>query len=191
MITVPTHKRHKQSKTSYFLYIWTSNSYCPNPYSKKDFKVVKITTAKMDINIGSQQDLRYTAARFNEKGCLQVWGGDVLSSPCRNPLSPNGTTARPTRSIYPFHVWNIIIILMQYIHVVVTLSVNSVFTIKFGCIFCIDLSGKSSIDHHRRWVLFACLLLLFWVCGCIVGFSYQKNLFFWRFKFGSLNSHYT
>ncbi len=30
----------------------------------------------MDINTGSQQDLRYPAARFNEKGCLQVWGGE-------------------------------------------------------------------------------------------------------------------
>jgi hypothetical protein len=31
----------------------------------------------MDINTtGAQQDLRYPAARFNEEGCLQVWGGD-------------------------------------------------------------------------------------------------------------------
>jgi hypothetical protein len=32
----------------------------------------------MDINTGSQQDLPYRAARFIEKGCLQVWGGDAL-----------------------------------------------------------------------------------------------------------------
>jgi hypothetical protein len=32
----------------------------------------------MDINTGAQQDLCYPAARFNEKGCLQVWGGDAL-----------------------------------------------------------------------------------------------------------------
>jgi hypothetical protein len=32
----------------------------------------------MDINTGVQQDLRYPAARFSEKGCLQVWGGDTL-----------------------------------------------------------------------------------------------------------------
>jgi hypothetical protein len=33
----------------------------------------------MDINIGTQQDLRYPAARFNEKECLQVWVGDKKS----------------------------------------------------------------------------------------------------------------
>jgi hypothetical protein len=27
----------------------------------------------MDTNTGAQQDSRYRAARFNEKGCLQVW----------------------------------------------------------------------------------------------------------------------
>jgi hypothetical protein len=32
----------------------------------------------MSINRGAHQDLRYRAARFNEKGYLQVWGGDVL-----------------------------------------------------------------------------------------------------------------
>jgi hypothetical protein len=39
----------------------------------------------MDINTGAQLDLGYPvaslgypAARFNEKGCLQVWGGHVL-----------------------------------------------------------------------------------------------------------------
>jgi hypothetical protein len=32
----------------------------------------------MDINTRAQQDLRYPAARRNEKGCLQVWGGDAL-----------------------------------------------------------------------------------------------------------------
>jgi hypothetical protein len=39
----------------------------------------------MDINTGSialQQGLRYPDARFNEKGCLQVWGGgDALIAP--------------------------------------------------------------------------------------------------------------
>jgi hypothetical protein len=34
----------------------------------------------MDINTGAQQDLRYPAPRFNEKGCLQVWGGEALSA---------------------------------------------------------------------------------------------------------------
>jgi hypothetical protein len=32
----------------------------------------------MDINTGAQQDLHYLAAGFNEKGHLQVWGGDAL-----------------------------------------------------------------------------------------------------------------
>jgi hypothetical protein len=34
----------------------------------------------MDINTGSQQDLHYPVARFNEKGCLEVWGWR-----CSNP----------------------------------------------------------------------------------------------------------
>jgi hypothetical protein len=36
----------------------------------------------MDINRGAQQNSRYLAARSNEKGCLQVSGGDALSSEC-------------------------------------------------------------------------------------------------------------
>jgi len=37
--------------------------------------MVKIITAKWtSINRGSYQDLHYPVARFNEKGCLQVWG---------------------------------------------------------------------------------------------------------------------
>jgi len=32
----------------------------------------------MDINTGRQQELRDLARRFNEKLCLQVWGGDAL-----------------------------------------------------------------------------------------------------------------
>jgi len=35
-------------------------------------------TAKWMINTGEQHDLRYPNARFNEKGCLPVWGGDAL-----------------------------------------------------------------------------------------------------------------
>ncbi len=32
----------------------------------------------MDINTGAQQDLHYLAGGINEKGCLEVWGGDAL-----------------------------------------------------------------------------------------------------------------
>ncbi len=32
----------------------------------------------MDINTGAEQESRYTAARFNEKGCFKDWGGDAL-----------------------------------------------------------------------------------------------------------------
>jgi hypothetical protein len=35
----------------------------------------------MDINTGAQQYSRYPAAKFNEKGCLQLWGGDALTTP--------------------------------------------------------------------------------------------------------------
>jgi hypothetical protein len=34
----------------------------------------------MDINRGAWPNCRYPAARFNEKGCWQVSGGDALSS---------------------------------------------------------------------------------------------------------------
>ncbi len=41
-----------------------------------------MTTAKWTSNnTGAQQDLRYSAARFHEKGCLHVCGGgDALIS---------------------------------------------------------------------------------------------------------------
>jgi hypothetical protein len=42
-----------------------------------------MTTTKWSIDTAEQQqDLRYLAARFDEKGCLPVWGGDDA----RNPL---------------------------------------------------------------------------------------------------------
>jgi len=42
---------------------------------KKLLKGVKMTTAKWTIrSTREQQDLRYPAARFNEKGGLPVWG---------------------------------------------------------------------------------------------------------------------
>jgi hypothetical protein len=39
------------------------------------FKGVKMTTAKSTSIVETR--MSYTA-RFNEKGCLQVWGGDAL-----------------------------------------------------------------------------------------------------------------
>jgi hypothetical protein len=36
--------------------------------------------------IASQQGLRYPDARFDEKGCLQVWGGDALTALPKNTL---------------------------------------------------------------------------------------------------------
>jgi hypothetical protein len=47
---------------------------------KKAFEGVKMTTAKWANSTEEQQDLPYSAARFNEKGCLRVWGGDALST---------------------------------------------------------------------------------------------------------------
>jgi hypothetical protein len=38
-----------------------------------------MTTAKWTINTREQQDLHYPAARFNENGCLPVWGGNALT----------------------------------------------------------------------------------------------------------------
>jgi hypothetical protein len=37
-----------------------------------------MTIAKWAISTQEQQDLHYSAARFNEKGCLHLWGGDDL-----------------------------------------------------------------------------------------------------------------
>jgi hypothetical protein len=40
--------------------------------------MIKMTTAKWTINTGTQQqDLRYPAARFDEKGCFQFAGVGV------------------------------------------------------------------------------------------------------------------
>jgi hypothetical protein len=38
-----------------------------------------MTTAKWTINSGEQQDFLDPAARFHEKVCLLVWGGDALT----------------------------------------------------------------------------------------------------------------
>jgi hypothetical protein len=92
MITVPTHKRHyspfKTLKDHLCFYIWTSNSHCPNPYLvEKSFKGVKMTTAKWTSIQERSRIQRYPAARFNEKGCLPVWGEDALKvqkSSCTN-----------------------------------------------------------------------------------------------------------
>jgi len=87
MITFPAHKCHKRPfKHSKTIYVFTSGGgliVTVQIHSrKKAFKGVKMTTAKWTINTGEQQqhDLRYPAARFNEKGCLLVWGGDALTS---------------------------------------------------------------------------------------------------------------
>jgi len=40
----------------------------------------------MEINTGLQQDSRYPDARFDEKGCLQVWCGDALIALPKNTL---------------------------------------------------------------------------------------------------------
>jgi hypothetical protein len=37
-----------------------------------------MTTAKWTINTGAKKDSSYPGARFNEKGCLKVLGGDAL-----------------------------------------------------------------------------------------------------------------
>jgi hypothetical protein len=42
--------------------------------------IYKKKRVQMNIDTWAQHDLCYPAARFNEKGCLQVWGGDALSS---------------------------------------------------------------------------------------------------------------
>lgn len=34
----------------------------------------------MDVNTRAEHESRYPAVRFNEKGCLPVWGGHALSS---------------------------------------------------------------------------------------------------------------
>jgi hypothetical protein len=55
---------------------------------KKAFKGVEMTTAKWTMNTGEQQDMLYPGARSNEKGCLQVWGGDALTVGTSKALIP-------------------------------------------------------------------------------------------------------
>jgi hypothetical protein len=78
MIIVPTHKRgespFKHSKT---IHVFTSGPLIVTVQihrRKKTFKGVKMTTAKSTSIHDQEQESRYRAARFNEKGCLQVWG---------------------------------------------------------------------------------------------------------------------
>ncbi len=40
----------------------------------------------MDVNTRAEHESRYPAVRFNEKGCLQVWGGDGLRMMLQNIL---------------------------------------------------------------------------------------------------------
>ncbi len=78
MTTVPTHKRpSKHSKTIYVFTYWRVLSLSKS-ILEKSFKDIKMTTTKWTI--GEQKDLLYPAARFNEKECLPVWGGDALRS---------------------------------------------------------------------------------------------------------------
>ncbi len=81
MITVPTHKCHKKVllNTQKTIYVFTSGRVIVtveiHNSRTKAFKGVKMTTAKWTISTGEQQqNLCYPAARFNEKGCLLVWG---------------------------------------------------------------------------------------------------------------------
>jgi hypothetical protein len=73
MITVPTHKSHKSpfqhSKT---IYVFTSGQVIVTVQIHSRKKLLK--GLKWTINTQEQQDLCYPAARFNEKGCLLVWG---------------------------------------------------------------------------------------------------------------------
>jgi hypothetical protein len=77
MITVPTHKLHKSPfKDSKTIYVFTSVWVIVTLHihsRKKLLKRVKMPTAKWTINTEEKQDLRYPAARFNEKGRLLVW----------------------------------------------------------------------------------------------------------------------
>jgi hypothetical protein len=81
-IIVPTHKCHKSPfKHSKTIYVFTSRWVIVTVQIHSRTKLVKglkWTTAKWTINTREQQNLRYRAARFNEKGCLPVWDGDAL-----------------------------------------------------------------------------------------------------------------
>jgi hypothetical protein len=72
MITIPTHKRHKSAfKHSKTIYVFTSGPVIVSVQihsRKKDFEGVKNDHCRMDISTGAQQELRYPAARFNDKG---------------------------------------------------------------------------------------------------------------------------
>jgi len=73
MINVPTHKHHNNplntQRPFMSLHLDEYLIVTVQVHSiKKLFKGVKMTTAKWTINTREQQDLRYPAARLNEKG---------------------------------------------------------------------------------------------------------------------------
>ncbi len=45
-----------------------------------------------------QQYLHYLATRFNEKGCLLVWGGDVVSCTFKFGSPHQWKIAKPSKS---------------------------------------------------------------------------------------------
>ncbi len=82
MITVPTRKGRKSPfktlKDLLCLYMWTSNSHCPNPQQKKYFEKVKMNTEKSTSIQESSTIYAILLQDFNEKECLQVCSGDAL-----------------------------------------------------------------------------------------------------------------
>ncbi len=81
MIAVPTHKCRKisfiHSKT---IYVFTSGRVITTVQIHSREKLLKEFKWPLQNGPLKQQDLHYPAARFNEKGCLLVWGEDALKS---------------------------------------------------------------------------------------------------------------
>jgi hypothetical protein len=79
----PTHKRHKSPfKHSKSFYVFTSGRVIVTVQihsRKKLLKGLKWPLQNGPLILERSKDLCYPAARFNEKGCLLVWDGDVLT----------------------------------------------------------------------------------------------------------------
>ncbi len=108
----------------------------------------------MNINTGAQQDLHDLTARCNQKGCLQVWGGDALRTPYRKFTKVWHITPHkcPSNTKCKFQlVFSISVAMPSNPHGVVFPPLKSLI---FIFIFCVRLWGttKEAFVAYAIWL---------------------------------------
>jgi len=108
----------------------------------------------MNIYTGAHQDSHDLTARYNQKGCLQVWGGDALRTPYRKfakvwHITPH---KRPSNTKCKFRlIFTVFIAMPSSPHGVVFPPLKSLIFILF---FCVRLWGttKEAFVAYAIWL---------------------------------------